>query len=99
MTEEMARAELEIRNAHGLHARPAALFVQTASRFQARITLENLDRPGKAIDAKSIMSVLTAGVHAGGRIALKAEGADAAQAIAALTALIEGGIGESESTS
>ncbi len=99
MTEEMARAELEIRNAHGLHARPAALFVQTASRFQARITLENLDRPGKAIDAKSIMSVLTAGVHAGGRIALQAEGADAAQAIEALTALIEGGIGESERTS
>lgn len=99
MTEEMARAELEIRNEHGLHARPAALFVQTASRFQARITLENLDRPGKAIDAKSIMSVLTAGVHAGGRIALAAEGADAAQAIAALTALIESGIGESESTS
>ena len=99
MTEEMARAELEIRNAHGLHARPAALFVQTASRFQARITLENLDRPGKAIDAKSIMSVLTAGVHTGGRIVLVAEGADADQAIEALTVLIEGGIGESESTS
>ena len=99
MTEEMARAELEIRNAHGLHARPAALFVQTASRFQARITLENLDRPGKAIDAKSIMSVLTAGVHAGGRIVLEAEGTDAAQAIEALTALIEGGIGEGETAS
>jgi len=94
----MARTQLEIRNEHGLHARPAALFVQTASRFQAKITLENLDRPGKAIDAKSIMSVLTAGVHAGGRVALVAEGADAAQAIEALTALIEGGIGESEST-
>ncbi len=99
MNEEMARAELVIRNAHGLHARPAALFVQTASRFQARITLENLDRPGKAIDAKSIMSVLTAGVHTGGRIVLVAEGADADQAIEALTVLIEGGIGESERTS
>ncbi len=98
MTGEMARTELEIRNEHGLHARPAALFVQTASRFQAKITLENLDRPGKAIDAKSIMSVLTAGVHAGGRIVLQAEGADAAQAIEALTALIASGIGESEST-
>ncbi len=95
----MARTQLEIHNAHGLHARPAALFVQTASRFQAKITLQNLDGPGKVIDAKSIMSVLTAGVHAGGRIVLEAEGVDAEQAIEALTALIEGGMGESETAS
>ena len=91
----MARVELEIRNEHGLHARPGALFVQTAARFQSKITLLNLDRPAaKPLDAKSIMSVLTAGVHAGGRIAIEAEGADADEAIDALAELVHSGLGE-----
>lgn len=90
----MARVELEIHNQHGLHARPAAIFVQTAARFKSRITLENLDRPGKPIDAKSIMSVLTAGIHQGSRIALEADGPDAEEAIAALTELVKSGLGE-----
>jgi phosphocarrier protein HPr len=94
----MARIELEILNEHGLHARPAALFVQTAGRFRSKITLLNLDRPSaKSIDAKSIMSVLTAGIHTGGRIALEADGADSDEAISALTQLVQGGLGESPS--
>lgn len=93
----MARVELEVRNQHGLHARPAALFVQTAGHFSSTITLLNLDRPSaKPIDAKSIMSVLTAGVHTGGRIALEAAGADADEAITALTQLVRNGLGESD---
>lgn len=91
----MARVELEVRNEHGLHARPAALFVQTAGRFAAKITLLNLDRShAKPIDAKSIMSVLTAGVHTGGRIALEAAGPDADEALRALTELVQSGLGE-----
>jgi phosphocarrier protein FPr len=94
----MARVELEVRNQHGLHARPAALFVQTAGRFNSKITLLNLDRPSaKPIDAKSIMSVLTAGVHSGGRIALEADGVDSEEAITALTELVASGLGESAS--
>ncbi|HEX6506106.1 MAG TPA: HPr family phosphocarrier protein [Chloroflexota bacterium] len=91
----MARVELEIHNEHGLHARPAALFVQTANRFQSRITLQNVGRDeAKPVDAKSIMSVLTAGVHKGSQIALEAEGPDADEAIAALTELVQSGMGE-----
>lgn len=91
----MARVELEVRNEHGLHARPAALFVQTAGRFSSKITLLNLDRPSaRSIDAKSIMSVLTAGVHTGGKIAIEADGIDAEEAINALTALVTSGLGE-----
>jgi phosphotransferase system HPr (HPr) family protein len=92
----VARVELVVRNEHGLHARPAALFVQTAGCFTSKITLLNLDRPSaRPIDAKSIMSVLTAGVHTGGRIALEADGTDSDEALHALTQLVQGGMGES----
>jgi phosphotransferase system HPr (HPr) family protein len=96
----MARTELEIHNAHGLHARPAALFVQAANRFQSSITLLNLDSTrgqARPVDAKSIMAVMTAGIHAGHRVALEAEGPDADEAIAALTDLVQSGLGEAES--
>lgn len=87
MTRE--QIELEIRNEHGLHARPAALFVQTAARFKSSITLRNLKEGGKTVNAKSIMDVLTAGVNQGSRVELTAEGDDAAVALQALSDLIE----------
>jgi phosphocarrier protein HPr len=87
------QAQLEIRNEHGLHARPAALFVQTAARFTSEITLTNLARPGgRTVNAKSIMDVLTSGVDQGSTIELTAEGDDAAEAVAALRTLIESGM-------
>lgn len=90
----MQVTELAIRNASGLHARPAALFVQTAARFGARITLENLDRGSKPVDAKSILMVLTAGVQRGHRVRISADGSDEAEAIGTLEALVGGGLGE-----
>jgi phosphotransferase system HPr (HPr) family protein len=92
----MARetVELEVRNAHGLHARPAALFVQTAARFSSDVRLKNLGKSGRELNAKSIMEVLTAGVDQGTHIELIAEGDDAGQAIAALRELIESGLGD-----
>lgn len=88
-----AQIQLEITNEHGLHARPAAIFVQTAARFKSDITLTNLSRPGgRTVNAKSIMDVLTSGVDQGSRIELTADGEDAADAIAALQALVESGM-------
>lgn len=87
--------ELEIVNEHGLHARPAALFVQTAARFQSAVTLQNLGKtPARDVNAKSIMDVLTAGINRGTRVRITAEGEDASQAIAALQTLVEGGLGD-----
>jgi phosphotransferase system HPr (HPr) family protein len=87
------QVELEITNEHGLHARPAALFVQTAARFQSAISLRNLSRPGsRIVNAKSIMDVLTAGVDSGSRIELTADGEDAGEALDALTSLISSGL-------
>lgn len=87
-----AQIELEITNEHGLHARPAALFVQTAARFASSITVRNLKEGGKTANAKSIMEVLTAGVDQGSRVELSAEGNDAEDAIRALRHLLEEGL-------
>lgn len=90
----MQTAELTIRNPSGLHARPAALFVRTAARYSSKISVENLDRGGPPVDAKSVLLVLTAGVQRGHRIRLTAEGPDEEAAIAGLTELVESGLGE-----
>ncbi len=83
--------EVQVTNEHGLHARPAALFVQTAARFQSDIRLRNLSKAGsRPVNARSIMEVLTAGIDQGSRIELTAEGDDASDALHALRELIEG---------
>lgn len=88
MTRE--QREITVENEHGLHARPAAQFVQTAARFRSTITLRNLSKGGKgSVNAKSIMEVLTAGVDQGSHIELTADGEDAQEAIEALRKLIE----------
>src|SRR2546423_13590626 len=70
--------QLTITNKVGLHARPAALFVQTAARFKD--TRVEVVKDGMVRDAKSILSVLTLGVGQGTTITVRAEGpqADAA---------------------
>jgi phosphoenolpyruvate---glycerone phosphotransferase subunit DhaM len=90
----MPDIELEVINPSGLHARPAALFTETAAGFQSRITVENLDRGAKPVDAKSILFVLTIGVLRGNRIRVTAEGPDAEMALDAISALVTGGLGE-----
>jgi phosphocarrier protein HPr len=84
---------LEIRNKVGLHARPAALFVQEANKFKADITVRNGDA---LANAKSILSVLTLGADQGATIVLSAEGEDAEEALSALRTLVETGFGEEE---
>ena len=90
----MRSIELVVRNPSGLHARPATLFTQKAAEFSARITVENLDRGKGPVDGKSILMLLTAGVSRDHRVRLAADGADEDQAIDALVALVESGLGE-----
>lgn len=84
-----------VKHATGLHARPAALFVRTASRFAAAIDVVNVTAQGRVVNAKSILMVLSLGVLQGHAIQVRADGADEAEAIAALTALVESNFGES----
>jgi phosphotransferase system HPr (HPr) family protein len=86
--------ELTLENPSGLHARPATLFAQAAARFRSRVTVENLDRGSRPVDAKSVLLVLTAGVQRGHRIRLTADGPDEAEAVLTLTELVASGLGE-----
>ncbi len=84
--------QLTIMNAVGLHARPAALFVQTAARFKD--TRVEVVKDGMVRDAKSILSVLTLGVGHGTIITVRADGPQADDAVAALTDLVDRDFGE-----
>lgn len=69
----------------GLHARPATVLVNTASKFGADISLTYGD---KKVNLKSIMGVMSLGVQQGAEITITADGDDAEAAIAALTETI-----------
>lgn len=78
----------------GLHARPAAKFVQTAARFPCAIRVANVTTGSPFVDAKSILKVLTLGVQQGHRIRVEAEGEAAMAALKALRELVESDFGE-----
>jgi phosphocarrier protein len=85
------RRELAIRNRLGLHARAAARFVHTASRFRSRVTA---GRDGRVMDGKSILGILLLAASQGTAIEVTAEGEDEDKAMDALEALVVGGFGE-----
>lgn len=87
----MPEIVVEIKNKSGLHLRPAAEFVKKAAEFQSNITLE---RDGKAVNAKSILHVQALGVRQGMTVKIRAEGADAKEALAALEELVNNKFGE-----
>jgi phosphotransferase system HPr (HPr) family protein len=91
----MVETKLIVTHKVGLHARPAAMFVQTASKFSSAIKVRNLTSNGNLIDAKSIIMVLTLGVMKDHEICIQADGADEIHALAALTSLVESNFGES----
>lgn len=78
----------------GLHARPAAKFVQAASSFPCDIRISNLSNAKGPVDAKSMLSVLTLEVSQGHRIRVQAEGEKAEEALQALCLLVESDFGE-----
>jgi phosphocarrier protein HPr len=85
------RREIRIRNRLGLHARAAARFVHTASRFRSRVTA---GRDGRVMDGKSILGILLLAASQGTAIEVTTEGDDEEAAMEALAALVEGGFGE-----
>ena len=72
-------------NQRGLHARASAKFVKLASSFESEI---RVTRDGVTVDARSIMGLLMLGAGIGCGVEVKAEGPDAAEAVAALTDLV-----------
>ncbi len=87
----MPEITLEIKNKVGLHARPAAMFVQLANKFKSEIRVL---KGNVNANAKSILNVLTLGANQGSVIKLQAEGEDAESALKALEELVTSNFGE-----
>ena len=89
----MPKAEAEIVNKLGLHARASAKLTQLASSFASDVWLE---RNGRKVNAKSIMGVMMLAAARGATISVETEGSDADQALQAILALIADKFGEGE---
>ena len=87
---------LTLRNEHGLHARPAARFVQTAASFDARVQVRNLTSGKGPVSAKSLNALATLGAVRDDQILVSATGPQANQALDALNKLVADNFGERE---
>ncbi len=79
------KKELLVKNKQGLHARPAALFVQVANKFDSRITVK---RGEEEVNGKSIMGILMLGVEKDSQVIVEAEGEDAISALVELEKIL-----------
>lgn len=86
------KTTLIIQNRLGLHARPAALFVQMANRFKSGIEVQ---KGKETVNGKSIMGILTLAAGRGSQITIHATGPDADKAVSNLVKLIRNDFGES----
>ena len=86
-------ANVSVVNPHGIHLRPADLFARTANKFKAKV---EVICDGQVVDGKSIVDLLMMAARVGTNISIRATGADAEQAIAALVDLVQLGFGEME---
>lgn len=77
--------EVVIKNPQGLHARPAATFVQIASKYNSNIALQKGD---ERVNGKSIMGILTLGIEKNAKVVLEADGDDADEVVTELTQLL-----------
>lgn len=82
----MEKITLKLTNSEGLHARPAALFVQIANKYSSDLELE---AHGKTVNGKSIIGIMSLGVFQGEEITLTARGADEKELIAELKQLFD----------
>jgi phosphocarrier protein HPr len=89
----MPEATVTLRNASGLHARPAKIFARAAAASAADVSVE---KDGRRVNAKSVLSLLTLDCHQGDEIVISADGEEAEATVAELVALVEAKIGEGE---
>ena len=87
----MTEVTTTIENRAGMHARPASLFVQTASKFKSKIQIR---AKGKTVDARSILMIMSMGLVKGTEITISADGYDEEEAVVTLRDLIDARFGE-----
>jgi len=81
----LIKKKLTVKNQQGLHARPAALFVQVANKYDSKVTVR---RDDEEVNGKSIMGILMLGAEKGSQIVIEVEGDDAETAILELEKII-----------
>ena len=86
LSDSVCEIEVEIKNADGLHMRPAMQFVDVASKYESDIKVSNGDTK---VDAKSIMQMTMLAATFGTKLKIKTSGHDASQAANALQVLVE----------
>jgi len=86
MSASQLTKELTVVNKLGIHARPAAMFVKTASRFSCEIMVE---KDGETVNGKSIMGLMMLAAGPGSRLTVHANGSDAENAVSELEALLQ----------
>ena len=91
MADDTVEKTCTVRNKMGLHARPAALIVQTANKFPCEVSLV---KDGQSVNGKSIMGVLMLVAAKGSWISVRCTGADAKEAMDALSILVKDKFGE-----
>ena len=91
MADDTVEKTCTVRNKMGLHARPAALIVQTANKFPCEVSLV---KDGQSVNGKSIMGVLMLAAAKGTTILVRAEGDDAQACADAIAELFERGFNE-----
>lgn len=82
----MTEKKVTIKNRAGIHARPAALLVQTANKYKSSIFLQ---KENEKINAKSIMGIITLGAAYNTELVLSADGPDQEEAVEAISHLFE----------
>lgn len=91
---QTAELVLDIQNLHGLHARPAAALVRTASRFSCSVEIANLTAQRGPASARSLTSISLLNVRRGDRIQVVCSGSDCHDALEAIRDLASAGFGE-----
>ncbi len=87
----MIERRVTIVNPLGLHARPAARFVRTATQFRSKVTVT---KDGTTSDGKSILGILFLAAGSGSEVVISASGDDEEQALEALASLVARGLGD-----
>ncbi|GAB6099556.1 HPr family phosphocarrier protein [Halanaerocella petrolearia] len=87
----MLEQQVTVNNETGIHARPVSMLVKEAEKFDADVKIA---KDEQEVNAKSIMGIMSLGVNQSTQVTIKADGADAEDAVAAIVELIEDGFGE-----
>lgn len=89
----MTSTRIKIVNKLGMHARPSAMLVTAASRYESDVFLT---KDGLRVNGKSIMGVMMLAAEKGSEILIEADGPDEQDAVQAIAKVIESGFGEAD---